>query len=83
MRARNKGQNKILAKDLRDTAAMLERKGPEEFTRNQIRLLQASREMISIRLHENALTKSMQITLDGNYKMVGGKYVMDLNPKDL
>ena len=82
-RAINKGENKRIAKALRVTAAILDHKGPEEFSRREIRVLQTMREMLSIRLYENAIAKSIQITLDGNCKIVGGKYIMDLNPKDL
>lgn len=82
-RARNKGGNKRIAKSLRAMAAMLDSKQSEEFSRREIRMLQTLRGMLSLRLHANALTKAMQITLDGNCKIVGGKYIMDLNPKDL
>ncbi len=82
-RARNKGGNKRVAKALRSMAAILERKGPKEFSRHEIRMIQTLREMLTLRLFQNATTKAMQIILDGNCKIVNGKYIVDVNPKDL
>lgn len=83
MRAKNKGMNISLVANLRRVATMLEKKGPAEFSRKEIVALQGLREMLNVRLYTNALTESTQVVFDGNCKIVAGKYIVDLNPKDL
>lgn len=68
MRATNKGSNKRLAASLRSVAQWLEKKGPEEFTPREIKLLKNLREMLTQRLLANALTESVQDILDGKQK---------------
>jgi hypothetical protein len=84
MRARNKGMNKRLAASLRDTQ-WLGRKGPEEFSRREIKDLQLLGKMLSLRLYANALTKAHHDLLSNpeKYWVAGGGYSTTLNPKDL
>jgi imidazole glycerol phosphate synthase subunit HisF len=83
MRAKNKGQNRKLAAKLHAVAALLEQKGPEEFSRAQITALQRLRELLTARLYTNAMTQAMQILLDGGVRKVGDKYRVDLDKRDL
>jgi hypothetical protein len=82
-RATNKGSNKRVASVLRRVADMLDEKGPTELTRNEISQLQTAREMITLRLYENACTKGIQDTMDGKLVFKDGKYIYTLNKKDL
>ena len=82
-RAKNKGNAKRLATVFREMAKMLEEKRSEDFSRTEITDLQRTRKMITGLLHLNALTKSMQLLLDGKIQKVGGKYTAALDPKDL
>lgn len=82
-RARNKGSNRRVAASIRVVAAILKQKGPEELSRTEIVALQRLRSMLSQRLYANAYTKAMQLVMNGNFKIVGGKYRIALNPKDL
>jgi hypothetical protein len=68
MRARNKGSNKRLAAALRRTAAWLEKKGPEEFTKAEAKAFRALWTMLDQRLFANVLTASVQDILDGKQK---------------
>lgn len=83
MRAKNKGQNRKLARRLHDVATLLEQKGPEEFSRAEVTALQRLRELLTRRLYTNALTKEMQVLLDGGVRKVGDKYRVDLDKRDL
>jgi hypothetical protein len=84
-RARNKGVSRKLAARLRRTLAWLERKGPEEFSRPEIKDLQALREMLNTRLYLNALTKSKaEFTANpAKFKLPNGRFRIELNKKEL
>lgn len=69
MRARNKGANRRLASTLRRVATWLDRQGPEELSRLQIRQLQNLREMITTRLAANAVTKLADDYVSGRRKV--------------
>ncbi|HVA17189.1 MAG TPA: hypothetical protein VMV59_05685 [Candidatus Dormibacteraeota bacterium] len=64
MRATNKGSNRRLAASLRRLAGRLERKGPEELTRQEVNALQTLRSKLAERLRANALTQAVQDNLD-------------------
>jgi hypothetical protein len=85
MRAKNKGWNKKLAASLRHTIAWLERKGPEEFSRREIKDLQLLRKMLDERLYMNAITKSTDELLANpeKYRVASGGYSIHLNKNDL
>ncbi len=85
IRAKNKGWNKKLAVSLRGTVAWLGRKGPEEFSRNEIRDLQLLREMIGTRLYMNAIAKANGEFLanPAKFQVAGGGYSVELNKKEL
>jgi len=76
LRAKNKGLNRKLAADLRIVADMLDKLGPEGFSRKQIVALQTLREALNVRLYTNALAETTP-------KQENGKFTLDLNPKDL
>jgi hypothetical protein len=63
-RATNKGLNRKLAKTMRDTAALLERKGPDEFTQTEVRALKLTARTLLRRLRVNELTKALQLKTD-------------------
>jgi hypothetical protein len=73
----------MLAATLRRLARMLEAKGPDEFSREEIASLQDLRSMLNQRLYANACTKAAQLIMNGNFQIVNGKYRIALNPKDL
>ncbi len=58
-RATNKGSNRRLAASLRADAAWLDRKGPEELSASEIKLLQSVVKMINLRLKADAYTKAI------------------------
>jgi hypothetical protein len=64
-RAHNKGMKKKLARLLRGLASMLDRKGPEEFSRNEIRAIQAVTGELNNRLKRNERTqKAAELVAD-------------------
>ena len=67
-RATNKGLNQKLAKLLRDTAMLLERKGPEDFTQNEIRVPKLTSKTLLRRVRVNKLTKALQQKTDAMLK---------------
>jgi hypothetical protein len=85
MRAKNKGWNRRLAADLRRIAAWLEKKGPDEFSRSEIKYLQALRGMLDQRLYMNALAKSLNdfLVSPEQYKTRAGGYSIELKKSEL
>jgi hypothetical protein len=85
MRAKNKGWNKKLAASMRFTVAWLERMGPEEFSRREIKDLQLLRKMLDPRLYMNAITNSHDelIANPEKFRVPSGGYSIDLDKKDL
>ena len=74
-----------LVASLRATAQWLAKKGPEEFSRTEIRQLQLLGKLLSHRLYGNALTKIHQgfLSHPEKYRRPNGGYSIDLDPKDL
>ena len=85
MRAKNKGWNRKLAANLRRTVSWLTRKGPEEFSRNEIKELKLLRDMIGDRLYTNALTKvhGEFLANPAKFRIPSGRFRIELSKKDL
>jgi hypothetical protein len=67
--------NKRLAASLREVATVLDKKGPDELSQQEILTLQRLREMLSTRLHKNAITKGMHFLVSSASKLMrDGKY---------
>ncbi|HEX3420453.1 MAG TPA: hypothetical protein VHT01_04435 [Candidatus Udaeobacter sp.] len=85
MRSNNNGFNKRLSAQILKSAKWLEAKGPEEFSRLEIRDLQLLRKLVGERLYLNAVTKAHDDFLANPecFRAPNGNYRIELTKRDL